>query len=137
MPDTVVEPEDAFVRLLAHHREHSAALTLGVFPTDEPHRFGMVDLRDGGRIVAHHDKPASTHLRAMWGIAVWEPSFTAMLHDLAVSPLRQDREVVFGDAIDRAIEQGWPVHGVSYADGRYIDVGSDAGIRLALASYTM
>jgi glucose-1-phosphate thymidylyltransferase len=137
MPDTIVEPEDAFVRLLAHHRDRGAVLTLGVFPTDEPHRFGTVDLGSDGRIVGHFDKPASTHLRTMWGIAVWEPAFTELLHALASRTSRQDREVVFGDAIDQALSLGWPVHGLEFEDGQYIDIGSDAGIRKALLAYSV
>src|SRR5215213_4104187 len=38
-PDTIVEPSDAFERLLASHRRGHADLTLGLFPTDRPSAF--------------------------------------------------------------------------------------------------
>src|SRR5688500_10630308 len=45
-PDTIVEPADVFVELLRTHVAANADLTLGLFPTDRPHQFGMVELQE-------------------------------------------------------------------------------------------
>lgn len=132
MPDTIVTPADAFVRLAAEHRQRGADLTLGAFYTDEPHRFGMIEIARDGRVVAQVDKPAQTSLRTMWGIAAWESGFTEIAHELVQDPPARGREVVLGDAIDRALARGLAVNAVVFEDGAYLDVGTAAGIERAL-----
>ncbi len=125
MPDTITHPPDAFERLLHAHRLHGADLTLGLFETVRPWKFGMVDMDAAGRIVAHVDKPRETALRHMWGMAVWEPSFTELIHEVSARPAEPGRrEPVLGDAIDEALARGYHVRGHAFPDGFYVDIGT-------------
>jgi glucose-1-phosphate thymidylyltransferase len=126
MPDTIVHPPDAFARLMDAHVSNGADLTLGLFPTARPHKFGMIGLDDRGRVVQHVDKPKSTSLRLMWGFAAWEPSFTELIHEVSAGHRRHPsgREMVLGDAFDEAMARGLHVRGVPFPDGFYLDIGT-------------
>jgi glucose-1-phosphate thymidylyltransferase len=126
MPDTIIHPPDAFSTLLTEHQAHSAAITLGLFPTQRPEKFGMVEVDDAGRVTAHVDKPRQTHLTSMWGCAVWEPEFTELIHEVHTQALERPhgRELVLGDVFDAALVQGVRVQGYQFADGVYVDIGT-------------
>lgn len=126
MPDTIVHPPDAFARLLEEHRAHPADLTLGLFTTNRPEKFGMVEVDATGRVTYHVDKPSHTALKLMWGFAVWEPTFTDLIHEVRTSgktPPNQ-AEPVLGDAIDEALGRGMRVAGHHFSDGFYVDIGT-------------
>jgi len=72
MPDTLIEPGDAFAKLLSAHRRWNADLTLGLFRTDKPAKFGMIGIDDESNVIEHVDKPSQTDLRWLWGIAAGE-----------------------------------------------------------------
>lgn len=127
MPDTVFQPPDAMARLVQAHEEKGADITLGLFTTTRPWKFGMVDIDDAGRIVAHVDKPLQTSLSLMWGLAVWEQRFTQLIQEVCASPLPSgaDRsETVLGDVIDAALARRLRVCGHHFENGRYIDIGT-------------
>jgi glucose-1-phosphate thymidylyltransferase len=124
MPDTIIYPPDAFCRLLAQHRERAADLSLGLFATERPEKFGMVEVDADGRVISHVDKPRQTSLTLMWGCAVWESSFTQLLHEVRLQGKAQGSEMVFGDAIDAALARGMRVAGCHFADGFYVDIGT-------------
>lgn len=132
-PDTVVEPPDAFARLLATHRSEGADLTLGLFPTDRPSAFGMVRL-DGGRPVELIDKPRQSDLRLMWGLACWGPRVTA-LQPALLAGAPTERECVPGDLFNAAIAAGLRVRAAAFEDGRYLDMGTPADLNRAVERY--
>lgn len=126
MPDTVFHPPDALKTLAEVHASRRADLTLGLFTTTRPWKFGMVDVDRTGRVRAHVDKPAHTLLRLMWGLAVWGPAFTDLLHSTREgwTPSDEKRELVFGDVIDASLARGLRVVGHHFRHGWYIDVGT-------------
>lgn len=127
MPDTVFQPPDAMARLVEAHEERRADVTLGLFSTTRPWKFGMVNTDHTGRVIAHVDKPLQTSFHLMWGMAVWEHSFTQLIQDAGASPRPSsaDRtETVLGDVIDAALQRGLDVFGYHFANGRYIDIGT-------------
>jgi glucose-1-phosphate thymidylyltransferase len=126
MPDTVFYPPDALRRLVGVHAERNADLTLGLFATTRPWKFGMVDLDGSGRVHRHMDKPAHTHLTLMWGLAVWGPEFTELLHETRTSwtPSPQRGELVLGDVFDAALKAGLRVFGHHFENGWYVDIGT-------------
>ena len=67
MADTIVQPSDAF-RALVDESHAQADLVLGLFETDQPQKFGMVEMEDGGRVRRIIDKPAESELTSMWGL---------------------------------------------------------------------
>lgn len=142
MPDTIFEPQDAFQKLLAAHRAWEADLTLGLFKTNSPHKFGMIGLDDDYNVIEHVDKPSTTHLQWMWGIACWGPRFTALLHEVLETQgldiaEQKGREIVLGDIFDIALNIGLRVKGLPFEDGHYIDIGTYEDLQRAVQLYFM
>lgn len=132
-PDTIVEPSEAFSRLLAGHRAEGNDLTLGLFPTDRPSDFGMVEL-SGAQPVRIVDKPKSSTLRWMYGLACWGSAVTSLQADfLAAAPA--NREAVPGDLFQAAIERRLRVGSVRFEEGRFLDIGTPPGLNRAVAEF--
>jgi glucose-1-phosphate thymidylyltransferase len=128
-PDILFQPEDAYVRVLARLEATKADVVLGLLPTDQPQKAGMVEFDDTGKVHLIVEKPPQSDLRYMWGIAVWTPAFTEFLHEylipLKAEPsLSQLPEVPIGDVIQAAIKQGFHVEAEVFADGTYLDIGT-------------
>ncbi|MCS7060835.1 MAG: sugar phosphate nucleotidyltransferase [Anaerolineae bacterium] len=135
MPDSIIEPRDAFVRLLAQHRQTGADLTLGLFPTETPWKFGMVQLDEHDRVVYNIDKPKQTDLRYMWGFCCWNQSFSDLMHDFLRRTDYGGKEIVLSQVFDEAIRQGLHVQGMRFDDGRYLDIGTAEELDVALKTF--
>lgn len=122
MPDTLVSPRTCFVPLLAAV-EAGADLALGLFETAEPEKFGMVDFAEDGRVRAVVDKPASTDLDWMWGIAAWSAAFGDFLHrTMAEAPTD------FAGVMNAALEAGLDARALAVDGGRYLDLGTPGDV---------
>lgn len=136
MPDTIIEPPTAFAQLLNAHRAWNADLTLGLFRTNSPAKFGMIGIDEEFDVTEHVDKPTHTKLRWLWGIACWEMRFMKLLCE-TIPALRNDsEEVVLGRFFDLALDRGLRVKGLPFKNGRYIDVGTYDDLKHALELYT-
>lgn len=135
MPDTIVEPKDAYVRLINHHREAEADLTLGIFDTDTPWKFSPVQINDQGRVLSIVDKPKETQLRNTWGICCWGPGFTEMMHRYLAALAPDSQEVVLADVFNSALNQGLTVHGMHFEGGQYLDIGTAEELDTALRKF--
>lgn len=135
MPDTIIEPKNCFTKLLAHHRTNESDLTLALFPTDNPTKFGMVDVADDGKVRLTIDKPVNTNLRLMWGAACWSPGFTALLGRFLGEKPYEGKEIVLGDAFNQAIKSGLLVCSYTFETGQYIDIGTANELDLALKQF--
>ncbi len=125
MPDTIFRPEDAFQKLLVAHRHVSADVTLGLFPTTTPERFGMVEFDNKSyRALYIIDKPDRTNLKYMWGIGCWGPAFTEFLHNRLQALSPPSKEVVLGDIFQASIEANLNVYVLPFEDGEFIDIGT-------------
>jgi glucose-1-phosphate thymidylyltransferase len=135
MPDTIIEPLDAFVKLREKHDASSADLSIGLFRTDNPSKFGMVDFDTELRVTYTVDKPTASDLEWMWGCACWGPAFTELMDRyLREHPFRQ-KEIVLGDIFNAAIEQNLNVRAVTFDDGQYIDIGTAEELNFALKRF--
>ncbi|MFQ4142311.1 NDP-sugar synthase [Chlorogloeopsis sp. ULAP02] len=128
-PDILFQPEDAYVRILARLETTKANVVLGLFPTDQPQKAGMVEFDDTGKVHLIVEKPPQSDLRYMWGIAVWTPIFTQFLHEYLIQLKAAPNvsllpEVPIGDVIQAAIKQGLRVEAEAFADGTYLDIGT-------------
>lgn len=127
MPDTVVRPTDSARQLLKNHRKDNAELSLALYPTNKAERFGMVKVDPKSNIIYHKDKPTTTDATYMWGLAVWEPSFTKLLHSQIQKNSISDKEMALGEVFDVALQnhevcKGYPIKGGTYYDiGTYED----------------
>jgi len=135
MPDTIVEPKDAFVRLLDYHADRGADLTLGLFATDTPWKFGMVGLDADGRVVYNVDKPADSDLKYMWGICCWGARFTELMHSYLQCLPAGAKEVVLSEVFNEALHQKLEVWGLCFDDGQYLDIGTSAELDAALRRF--
>lgn len=120
MGDTVIKPESCVSQLI-----RSATLpnlSLGLFETKNPSKFGMIKVNDRNEIIYHEDKPTTTDTSLMWGLACWSSDFSHVIHDL-VANHSGDHEMRFGDVIDYARSNGM-VHGYKIENGLYYDVGT-------------
>jgi glucose-1-phosphate thymidylyltransferase len=130
LPDTLIAPDDAIARVCAERAASGADLVLGVFPTDVPEELGPVRFTADGTVVEVLDKPAATDVRNTWGVAVWSPRFTALIEEAIAAGAAP----VLGAVYQRAIDLGLPVRAVWFADGGFTDLGTPAGLAIALAA---
>lgn len=118
MADTIMEPTDVFARALSE-AEPEDDVILVLFPTSRPEKFGMVHMKDGGRVQEIIDKPQETELTEMWGCIVWRPRFGEYLHELVSNGIGD-----FAKIMNDAIADGMKFRGVSMVSGTYIDLGT-------------
>jgi len=127
LPDTVLSPADAFHQLWRERLSSRADLVLGLFPTSTPEQLGPVRVDLHGTVIEVLDKPKTTDLRHIWGLAVWSPRFTALLHE-EVSRAPEDAKPVLGAVFQRAVELGFNVRALCFEAGSYLDVGTPEGL---------
>lgn len=137
MPDTIIEPADCFSQLLAFHDRHEADLTLALFPTDNPSKFGMVDMDANNDVIWTYDKPETSDLPCTWGACCWSPSFTALIGEYLETVTPGAQEVVLGDVFNHAIERKMRVKATSFDGAKYIDIGTTAELNLALQQFNL
>lgn len=136
-PDIIFQPDDAFGQLARRQKESNADLVLGLFPVDQPHKMDMVALDGNGRVRKIVIKPRQTELQYTWFIAVWTPRFTHFMHAFLQNHLKDAsgaKELYLGDVIQAALDDGFYVEPVVFADGRYIDIGTPEDLMKAVAS---
>ncbi|GAE87560.1 nucleotidyltransferase family protein [Acetivibrio straminisolvens] len=115
MPDTIVEPFDCFKQLLEMSNEKKADLTLGVFPTNKPHRLAPVVINSNtSKVEIIYDKPKETRIFNTWNIAVWSNRFTELLHeyvwDYVSKKENTGTEILLSDIFNAAIKEGLNVY---------------------------
>jgi glucose-1-phosphate thymidylyltransferase len=130
MPDTVVAPDDCFARLLEFHDATRADLSLGVFPTETPQRLAPVVIEPRShRVLAIVDKPENPPVANTWGVAVWSPVFTDLLHSyVAAALLTREGELLLSDVFVAAMTAGLAVHALAFESGEYHDIGTPEGL---------
>ncbi len=135
MPDTIIEPKDAFQRLYAFHSNVSADLTLGLFQTNNPNKFGMVEFDADQTVISTVDKPSKTDLDHMWGCACWSQPFSELLNQFVKEHPYKEREIVLGDVFNAALDCKMKVKAMPFADGQYIDIGTSDELDQALKKF--
>lgn len=133
MPDTITLPKDCVNQLIQRHENSNADLSLGLFPTDKPHKFGMIKTDDGSNIIYHEDKPAKTDASRMWGIAVWEPCFTQMLHEYIKKTPLANKEMALGDIFNLMLANGKNCKAYPIINGKYYDIGTYEDFKRAIS----
>jgi glucose-1-phosphate thymidylyltransferase len=132
-PDIILGPTTSFRDLAAKQEATGADVVLGLFPTDQDARSDMVERDESGRAVQIVIKQPPRGLAYSWVSAVWTPRFSRYLHDfLAVEEkLHPGRELHVGDVVQAAIDDGYRVDTVAFADGYMVDIGTPQGAREA------
>jgi glucose-1-phosphate thymidylyltransferase len=147
-PDILFWPENAYEVVLGRLHASDADVVLGLFPTDEPEKVGVVDVDEDGRVRGLYEKSALTHLPYMWAVAVWGTRFTEYLHAFTESATHRNApdtgaeqgdeegkptvETPIGDVIQAAVTAGLRVEAEIFEDGRYIDIGTPDNLLKAI-----
>jgi glucose-1-phosphate thymidylyltransferase len=134
MPDTIVEPADCFEQLLRFHREKEADLSLGIFPTPNPETLAPVHIDPtSARVIEIFDKPLRPPHFNTWGIAIWGPSFTELLHCYVQqrTELRAGQELILSSVFTEALVHGLKVYGKWFPQGKFYDIGTPEGLKSA------
>lgn len=138
-PDILIEPEDAFPRIVAHLESTNADAVLGLFPIDKPHLTDPIEFDDQGRIREIHVKPAHSDLRFTWAVATWRPSFTEFMHEhlaaleqAATGKAAPRNELYMSHVIMAAIRTGLRVEGLHLPGAQYLDIGVPENLVRAL-----
>jgi glucose-1-phosphate thymidylyltransferase len=109
MPDTVIDPADAFKRLLDLHQQLAADLTLGLFHANDRNPGGYILADKKTHLVHRHVDKTSARYPAdannAWAIAAWSTQFTRLLCDIVDErDVNPSEELLFGDIIDAAVD---------------------------------
>jgi glucose-1-phosphate thymidylyltransferase len=146
-PDILFWPENGYEVVLRRLREKQLDVVLGLFPTDEPDKVGVVDVDGGGVVRGVYEKSGFTHLPCMWAMAVWGPRFTEFMHTFVETEKRrraadcgseegnkigESVETPIGDVIHAAATSGLRVEAETFMDGRYIDIGTPENLLKAI-----
>jgi glucose-1-phosphate thymidylyltransferase len=135
MPDTIIEPDNLFKSMLQYHDAHNADLTLGLFPTNYPSKFGMVSTDEDNNVLFTIDKPRISDLKYMWGCAIWSSKFSELLNEFVMARDGNTKENVLGDVFNLAIERKMKVKGFHADGGQYIDIGTSDELDIALKRF--
>lgn len=148
-PDILVHPDHVYQTLLSRLDRSAADVVLGLFPTEQPDKVGVVDVDQDGRVRHIFEKSTITHLKYMWAIAVWTPKFTAFLHQYVQQKLVEYEkveyekmpsmsipEVPIGDVIQAGICAGLPVEAEIFSEGTYLDIGTPENLIRAIQIHT-
>ncbi len=148
-PDILFTPNDAYSRLLKRLFAGQSDVVLGLFPTDQPEKVGVVEYDARGNVSAILEKSTRTDLLYMWAIAVWKPSFTHFLHKFVqtrldavlgdripqwLTSLPEMTEIPIGDVIQAAIDEGFHVEAEVFEEGSYLDIGTPENLVQAVRS---
>jgi glucose-1-phosphate thymidylyltransferase len=138
-PDILIEPEDAFPRLVSHLGATKADAALGLFPTDQPHLCDPIQFDERGRIRHIYVKPEHSDLRITWTIAAWAPSFTQFLHEYlaeleraAGSEEMPRQELFMSHVFMAAMQAGLRVEGLHLPGAQFLDIGVPENLVQAL-----
>jgi glucose-1-phosphate thymidylyltransferase len=138
MPDTIALPPDALKRTHERRIETGADLTLGVFPMEDPERFGAVEIGpDGGVVRILREKTPQREVKTIWGVVAWSHAFTKFCAEWDEEAERKNpAERLLSHAFIAAFESGMKVSACVFERGLYLDIGTPSGLRAALRSLT-
>lgn len=124
-PDMLFEPRDIFTPLLKVMHERNADVVLALMPTDNPETADIVCSDEDMVVSGVIPKPEKDIGGLAWMGAVWQPSFSAFLHDQIKGEHRSasGKELYLGEIFQRALDT-LMILGVPIANGRFIDIGS-------------
>ena len=138
-PDILIEPDDAYPRLLEHLESTGADVVLGLFPAEQPHLCDPIEFDDQGHIRNILIKPADSDLRTTWTIAAWTPSFTRFLHEhlseverMAATGSGARPELYMSHVLMAAIQSGLRVEGLHLPGAHFLDIGVPENLIQAL-----
>lgn len=137
-PDILFEPKNAYQRLIDELMKSDTSIALGIFPVSKPEKWDVVQLDNDNMVEKIEIKPKNGHNKNAWVIAAWKPEFSVYLNTFIESSLKEktndeltNSELHFGDAIISAMQNGIKVKGVIFSEGKCLDTGTPAEMKMA------
>lgn len=127
-PDIVFQPADALRRLLDRQTATAADVVLGLFPRPPGSQIDAVVAGSGGRVQAIQVAAVEPAPALTWILAAWTPAFTSFLHAAVADERGPAAEIPLGAIFQQALGAGLHVEGVAFADARFLDIGTPAGL---------
>jgi glucose-1-phosphate thymidylyltransferase len=121
-PDTLWEPLDGFVRLLAALEDRFAGV-LGLFTTSEPERSDVVEVDANGVVTAIHVKPERPPSSLIWGCCA-----------VRVCALEGIRQHAQPGTLFKTLAPEGKLAGMRLSD-RWLDIGTPEALKLARAGF--
>jgi len=122
MPDTIYKPIDSLNKITKKIIEDNCDAVLGLYPVLNVSKFGMVEF-DGDLFNYTIDKPQSTNLKYCWGTVVWNYKFAHFINNFVDNSLDK-KEILFGDILNIAKNNGFNIRVIPFDNGSYIDIGT-------------
>jgi glucose-1-phosphate thymidylyltransferase len=140
-PDILFQPSDAFQQLVMKQEATGADLVLGIFPTNYPSKWDLVEIDNKNRIERIVPKPHQKTTGNTWVISVWSPEFSCFLHQFinqALELLKDDKhrkaydEIPLGSVFQAALTSELLVENVIFNEGFCLDIGTPEDLKKAL-----
>lgn len=142
-PDVILGVENPFRALLDRWRDSEADVVLGLFPPSPDYRTERVSVGEDGLVGAIDPVPAEEDERPTWTLAVWGPDFGRYLHEAVAAWDRAAArasesgddpppELVLGDVLRTALENGMSIEGVQVSEEPFVDVGEPERLMAAM-----
>lgn len=134
MPDSVYKPKGA-VSYFIENVDLSAIVNLGLFRTNNPQKFAMVDFSKDNIVTFAEEKNPMSKLEWMWGMVFWNKEFTDHLNSLNLEfRLENGREQTLSQVMGVFISNK-EVHAVKLINYNYYDLGTWDDYRLYKQNY--
>ncbi len=130
-PDIIIEPEDAFKKIVDQYDEGDADVVLGAFKVENFQKWDLVSMDDTGDVVDIHIKPKTRTSDFAWAIGCWGERFTELINDFCLETMEQIqqdashlRDFHMGDCLKAGLAKGLKIEVVTFENGSSIDLGT-------------
>lgn len=134
-PDILFSPKDAFNSMMSELDSQNSEIVLGLFPTSNPSKMDMVDTDANGIVKRIEIKPERTMLTFTWILAVWTPTFSRFLMNIALNSSKRQKlrgsELHLGHIFQHAMSEGMQIRAKVFPTGRSLDIGTPEDLALA------
>lgn len=149
-PDILFNSRGIYEPALSRLQTTGADIVLGLFPAQYPAMVDMVEMNPDGEMIRIQIKPSKTSLVYQWAIAVWNPRFSAFMHEFLdeglLTPQRysellnraqRQTELHMSDVVIAAQQHGLKVQTEVVSDLPCLDIGTPQTLSEAIRQYAV
>lgn len=138
-PDILIKPRGVYSKLLDKlHSNKKTDIVLGLFPSPEPLKWDMVDIRENKIHDIFIKSEKGKHLKYTWVIAVWRASFSRFLNDYLNNLLLSKKdskllssECQLSNIFLSFMKKEFRIDYVFFDEGKCMDIGSPERLKKA------
>jgi len=128
-PDIIINPPGVFTALCNEIKQSATDVCIGLFPALHPSQSDMVWC-ENDRVKRIDIKPRTTELTLTWSCAVWQPTFSAYLHQ-SIANFKGSSELFIGCIFQAAIDAGLQISAVVFEKSLSLDIGTPTSYKQA------